>query len=100
MELKNLIESVKEGNLSIEQLESYRDQLSSLYADMMIEMSTIEKEEAQFMGVILPDESVAKRKVEWKATSGGQRLIVLKRYSLACKELLNSLKSRIFRKIY
>lgn len=96
MKLLELIQSVKEKNLSKEQLEDYRDQMSHLFAEMQLEMADLEKEEAQFMGIILPDESVAQRKILWKATQGGQRLIVLKRYCLATKELLNSLKSRLY----
>lgn len=95
--LKDLIVSVKEQNLSKEQLEAYRDQLSSLYADMQLEMAELEKEEASFMvDPDVLDRSVAERKVLWKARKNGQRLIVLKRYTLATKELLNSLKSRLY----
>ena len=92
--LKDLIVSVKEKNLSKDQLEGYRDQLSSLYAEMNMEMADIEKEEALFMEKT--DTTVARAKVIWKATPSGQRLIVLKRYCLATKELLNSLKSRLY----
>lgn len=96
--LADLIKSVKEKNLTKEQLESYADQMSSLYAEMMLEMADLEKEEALFMEKT--DATVARAKVLWKATPSGQRLIVLKRYSIATKELLNSLKSRTFRLIY
>lgn len=92
--LKDLIVSVKEKNLSKDQLEAYRDQLSSLYAEMNMEMADLEKEEALFMEKT--DTTVARAKVIWKATPSGQRLIVLKRYCLATKELLNSLKSRLY----
>jgi len=99
MELKTLIIAVKEKNLSKEQLEAYSDQMSQLFAEMMLEMSELEKEEALFMErTITP--SVAATKIKWKATPSGQRLIVLKRYTLATKELLNSLKSRVYRLIY
>ncbi len=95
MTLNELIVAVKEQNLSKDQLEAYRDQLSGLYAQMQMEMADIEKEEALFMNID-PDKSVAQRKIEWKATEKGQRLIVLKRYCLATKEMLNSLKSRLY----
>ena len=103
--LKDLIVSVKEKNLSKDQLEAYRDQLSGLYAEMNMEMADLEKEEALFLEnwhtIYAPDgsekeRSVAQRKIDWKATPSGQRLIVLKRYCLATKELLNSLKSRLY----
>ena len=126
MQLKELIVAVKEKNLSKDQLEAYRDQMSHLFADMQFEMATLEKEEALFMegesgthayvcliskhlkgentvGADLPkctcgykEKTVASKKVAWKATKSGQRLIVLKRYCLATKELLNSLKSRLY----
>jgi len=94
MQLKDLILAVKEKNLSKDQLEAYRDQLSSLFADMQIEMAEIEKEEALFPTENF--ESAVARKNAWKATQSGQRLIVLKRYCLATKEMLNSLKSRLY----
>ena len=98
MELKTLILAVKEKNLSKEQLESYSDELSNLYAMMTLEVADLEKEEALFLEKT--DATVARAKVLWKATPSGQRLIVLKRYLLATKEMLNSLKSRTFRLIY
>lgn len=94
MTLKDLIISVKEKNLTKDQLENYRDELSSLYAEMQLEMADLEKEEALFMEKT--DTTVARAKVIWKATKEGQRLLVLKRYCLAVKELLNSLKSRLY----
>lgn len=96
MQLLELIKKVKERNLNKSQLEDYHSQLSSLFAEMQLEMSEIEKEEAIFMHGKSDDESVANRKISWKATDKGQRLLVLKRYQLAVKELLNSLKSRIY----
>lgn len=92
--LTDLILAIKEKNLTKDQLEDYRDQMSYLFAQMMIEIAEIEKLEALFMNE--GDGSVASKKVKWKATPKGQRLIVLKRYCLATKELLNSLKSRLY----
>jgi hypothetical protein len=95
--LQDLIISVKEKNLSKDELEAYRDQLSNLYAEMQIEMAELEKTEAEYMADPLFEElSVAERKVQWKGRPSGMRLIVLKRYCLATKELLNSLKSRLY----
>lgn len=95
MKLYELIESVKERNLSKDQLEAYRDELSNLFAKLQMEMAELEKEEALFMND-KGEESVASRKVSWKATQSGQRLIVLKRYHVAIKVLLDSLKSRLY----
>lgn len=94
MKLQDLIIAVKEQNLSKDQLEQYRDQMSHLYAEMQLEMAELEKMEATY-----PQEnfkSAVERKTSWKATPAGQRLIVLKRYCLATKELLNSLRSRLY----
>lgn len=95
MKLEELIKKVKEQNLSREQLEDYREELSSLYAQLQLEKGEIEKEEALFM-MNNVEKSVAQRKIEWKGTQKGQRLITIKSYCLATKELLNSLKSRLF----
>lgn len=96
MKLHELIIAVKEQNLSKDQLEDYRNDMSGVYAQMQLEMANLEKQEALFMNKKLPEESVAQVKINWKATESGQRLIVLKRYCLATKELLNSLKSRLY----
>ena len=96
MKLRELITEVKEKNLNKDQLEEYRDNLSTLFAEMQLEMSDLEKSEALFMDTKTEEQSVAEMKIKWKATQSGQRLIVLKRYTLATKELLNSLKSRLY----
>lgn len=94
MKLQDLINQIKEENLPKERLEAYRDQLSGLFAQMQMEMAELEKMEARY-----PMEnfkSAVERKNSWKATPSGQRLIELKRYCLATKEMLNSLKSRLY----
>lgn len=101
MTLLELITAVKEQNLSKDQLEGYRDQLSGLFAQMQLELAALEKNEALFMNKIEQDPhqsnySVARMKVLWKGTQQGQRIIELKRYCLATKEMLNSLKSRLY----
>jgi len=96
MKLQDLIKSVKEENLSKDKLENYRDDLSTLFAEMQLELGGIEKKEALFMNTKTAEQSVAELKIKWKATDEGQREIMLKRYCLATKELLNSLKSRLY----
>lgn len=96
MKLQDLIIAVKEQNLSKDQLEGYQQEMSGVYAQMQIEMADLEKKEALFMVKKSPEDSVAQMKIWWKATEEGQRLIVLKRYCLATKTLLNSLKSRLY----
>jgi hypothetical protein len=98
MTLLELIKAVKEKNLSKEDLEQYRDQMSMLFAEIQLEMAELEKLEAMFPTENYP--TAVARKNAWKQTTEGQRLIVLKRYSIALKELLNSLKSRIYQLIF
>jgi len=98
MKLQELLESVKDKKLSREQLENYSDELSHLFTRCMLEMSEIEKKEALFMSD--HEGTAISRKIAWKATRDGQRLIELKRYSLGIKEMLRSLKSRIYKFIY
>lgn len=94
--LRELILAVKEQNLTKTELEKYRDAMSDLFANMQLEMADLEKVEALFMNDKTDEKSVAQRKIEWKATKEGQRLLELKRYCLATKEMLNSLKSRLY----
>lgn len=96
MKLQDLIIAVKEQSLTKDQLEGYQSEMSNVYAQMQMEMADLEKDEALFMAKITPEDSVAQMKIWWKATEKGQRLIVLKRYCLATKTLLNSLKSRLY----
>lgn len=100
MTLKDLILKVKDESLSREDLEKYRDQLSNLFSEIQMEIADLEKEEALFLNSKGQDESVASVKIRWKASESGQRLIVLKRYALACKEMISSCKNRIYDKIY
>lgn len=96
MTLKDLIVAVKEKNLTKEQIEAYRDDMSNIYAQMQMELADCEKKEAEFMDGLPEGVSVAQWKIKCKNTGFGQRAIVLKRYCLATKELLNSLKSRLY----
>lgn len=94
MTLSDLIIAVRDEKLNKDQLEAYRSQMSDLFAQMQIEMADLEKEEALFLNE--HEGTAIARKISWKATKSGQRLIVLKRYCLATKELLRSLQSRLY----
>jgi hypothetical protein len=96
MTLHELIVAVKEKNLQKDQLEEYRDSLSNVTAEMHLEMADLQKEEALYMGSKKDGQSVADRKVEWKATKSGQRLIELKNYASSAKILLRSLQNRLY----
>jgi hypothetical protein len=99
MQLVDVIKVVKDENLPKEQLERYFDLVSVLSSEILMEISELEKEEAMFMNDKGKDESVANRKVSWKATKSGQRLIVLKRYNESARILLRSIKNKIYAKL-
>jgi hypothetical protein len=95
MTLRELFEAVKEKHLSKTQLEEYRDELSSLFAAIHLEMADLEKAEALFIVESKLSSDVAKKRV-WNATPQGQRLIELKHYSKGAEKVLSSLKSRLY----
>ena len=97
--LRELMEKVKEKSLTKDQLEEYRDDMSRVYAEFQMELADIEKNKAQYFYNKKEQndkESDISIKRVWQATSFGLREIELKRYCLATKELLNSLKSRLY----
>jgi hypothetical protein len=95
MTLREIFEAVKEKNLTKTDLENYRDELSSLFASIHLEMAECEKEEALFIMESKLGSDVAKKRV-WNATPKGQRLIELKHYSKGAEKVLSSLKSRLY----
>lgn len=95
MTLLELLKAVREENLTKTQLESYHTTLSGLYGDLQLELARLKKEKAMFEASD-PNKSVAKMKVEWKATEKGQRLIELEGYARATATQLRSLKNRLF----
>lgn len=97
--LIEVITKVREQNLTKEQLEHYFDELSVLLAELNNEAGELEKEEALFLASRENGESVISKKVEFKATPAGQRLIVVKRYISSVKTLLGSIKNRIYSKL-
>ena len=97
MRLLELLQSVKEQTLTREQIESYRDQLCSLFADMQIEVAGLEKKEAIFYVTNKnPEKSAVSVKYDWKVTEDGQRLILLNRYLKGTAKVIDSLKTRIY----
>lgn len=94
--LAEAIKAVKEQNLTKSDLEHYHNEMSLLLTQMYEEAADLEKEEAMFLSGREQGESVISRKVSWKATQAGQRLIVLKRYISAVKTLLGSIKNRLY----
>jgi len=94
--LEQAIKSVKEGNLTKEQIENYFDQMSAVFAMLQLGMADLEKEEALFMNGKKDEQSIADRKREWKATESGLKLIRRKREATATKEMISSLKRRTY----
>lgn len=95
MDFRDLILAVKEEHLTKTDLEQYRDDLANITADFFIEMADLEKLEALFPQ--LDDkETEANRKRRWKMTVEGQRQITLKNYIRASKEILSSLRNRLY----
>lgn len=99
MTLPELLTLIKDEKLSRPELEQYADKLAELFAEIMLEIADLEKKEALFMAREI-EKSVAQRKIEWKVTEEGQRLITLKKYALACSKIISSVKSRVYRLIY
>lgn len=95
MTLTELITKVKEKSLTKDQLENYRDELSSLFAMLCLEMAEIQKEKAMFIENHDAPTDIAKKR-KWAVTPKGQREIELKAYSSATKEMLTSLRNRLF----
>lgn len=97
MKLRELFEAVKDNTLSKDQLEAYRDQLASLYAEMKMEYATLEKNEAMFLlSEAMREMPMAHRKAEWKGTNEGQRMIDLKNWMGGTNKVIDSLKSRLY----
>lgn len=93
--LKDLLLNVKEQNLSREQLEAYRDEIVTLYVQLKWELAEITKKKAIYL-VTEAGKTLTETKRNWEATKEGQRELELKQYDGAIREVLASLKSRIF----
>jgi hypothetical protein len=97
MSILELFSAVKEQNLTKTQLENYHSVLSSLYADMSIEVAEIKKERAvYYYERTKPDVSDISIRRSWEVTEKGQRLILVEAYVKATSKLLSSLKSRLY----
>lgn len=97
--LRELILAVKEQNLTKTELEKYRDAMSDLFANMQLELAELEKSKALYFNDCKknnPKESDISIRRTWSATHEGLREIELKHFCLATKEMLNSLKSRLY----
>jgi hypothetical protein len=99
MKLTDVIKEIQEDNMSKDRLESYHAKLSSYLSELSLFRATLEKEEALFMGHeqnAQDKPSVAQSKVNWKASSSGQKLLGVKGEIEAVKPLISSVKSRLY----
>lgn len=97
MKLTEVIQKLKVVT-NKDELEELHTLLSTYLSELQTYKATLEKEEALFMGdyLIGLNKSVAQRKVEWKASSSGQKLIGVKGEVEAVKPLINSVKSKLY----
>ena len=95
MKLIELFKAVKERNLTKDQLEEYRDDLSSLYAEMQLELAEIRKLKALYF---IEKRAKTDRETErnWQGSEKGLREIELAHYLKGTEKILSSLKSRLY----
>lgn len=95
MTLKELLLKVNEKQLSKEQIEGYRDELSNLYALLMLELADLRKAKAIYFIEQKQKTDVATER-QWAVTKEGQREIEIAHYAKAVEKILSSLKSRLY----
>lgn len=97
IEIKKLLEEVKEQFLDKDKLESYHSALSNIYAEIQFEIADIKKIRAGFYfergGKDVSDISI---KRSWEVTENGLKLIELEASVKAISKILSSLKSRLY----
>lgn len=100
MNLRDLLETVKDEKLPLVLIEKYRDEMVHLHSAMQLELADIEKAEAIYFDTeSVPGVSDVSIKRHWKATEKGQRQILLNRYIKVIVKEIDSLKSRVYRLI-
>lgn len=100
MTISDIITAVKEENLPREKLEEFYMALTSLSAEMHLEMATLEKLQAWFFEEHKEKFQTAVLATRaYNVTREGQRMIDLKHQLRACDKLLSSVKHRIFNQL-
>lgn len=97
--LTEILEAVKDEKLSLQQIESYRDEMVHLHSLMQMQLAEIEKAEAFFIDTFDSEETDAARKRKWRVTEQGQRQIEINRFLKVVVKEIDSLKSRVYRLI-
>lgn len=95
MELLELFNAVREENLNKGELENYRDELAHLYALHQIEVARIKKEKAFFL-IKEKEKTAIATQNKWAVTDLGQKEIQLTYECTAIKEVLSSVKHRLY----
>lgn len=98
MILQDIINQIKEGNLTKYQLEDYASMLDVLGAEMELELSIVEKTEALFLANC-GEKTRAGATTQWEASDLGQKEITLKRQLRAISKLSSSVKTRIYQRL-
>lgn len=98
MTISELIKSIKESNLTKNQLEEYSSELDILCAEYELKLAEVEKSEALFLANCQEKtRNGAERK--WDASELGQQEIELKRQLRALSKLSSSVKTRIYQRL-
>ena len=98
MEIKTLINEIKESNLTKNQLEDYSSMLDILCAEYELELAEVEKSEALFLASC-EEKTRAGAERKWNASELGQKEILLKRQLRAISKLASSVKTRIYQRL-
>lgn len=93
--LTDLMEAIKEPNLTKEALEDLHQRMTNLFAQLQLSLADLEKEEARFYDTCDGISAVAAER-KWDASERGQLLIERKRQDKALSKLLSSVKHRLF----
>lgn len=96
MTLLELLEAVKDENLSRQSLEKYRDDLIHVHTKAQLELAEIEKREAKYLAQKPPEVKSVVYQIQWDASDDGQRQIELNRILKAVAKEVDSLKSRVY----
>lgn len=95
MNLRELIEAVKDKNLTKPQIEEYYDDLTHVYSKVCLELSDLKKREAFYFIDHKQDTDIATKRA-WRVTPDGQRMLELEAYRTVIPKEIASLKNRIY----
>jgi len=95
MILTELLQKVREQNLTKTRLEELYTEFLELYSQMELRLGVIEKQEALFMDAH-KEESVAAGERLWRPTALGLEMIELKRQNNVVKMQLSAVRHRIY----